>query len=186
MKALIVYGTSYGATKGTADEIARILQEKNIVVKVANVKEEKIKDITGYELIVVGSGMAMGNWVKEAEDFLKKFNKELEGKKLALFISSLRTVEEKDGKTERVAKIRKIGLEDKILKYHLKPLSIGFFGGVLNFSKMGFLTRKTIEIGYKSQIQKYGFKEVEPGMYDLRDWDEIRNWARELAKIAQE
>jgi len=41
-------------------------------------------------------------------------------------------------------------------------------------------------VGYKSALQKHGFKEVEPGVYDLRDWDEIRSWTKELAKKAQD
>ena len=186
MNVLLVYATSYGATKGTSEVIARILREENFDVRVVNAREEKVKDISEYELVVVGSGMAMGNWVSEAEDFLKRFQKDLGNKKLALFISSLKTVEEREGKTDLVAKIRKTGLEDKILKYHLKPISLGFFGGVMNYNKMGFLTRKAMEVGYKSQLQKNGFKEVEPGVYDLRDWDEIRSWAKELAHKARE
>jgi len=186
LKALIVYATRYGATKGTAEEIARILQEENIEAKTVNAKEKKVNDISEYDLIVVGSGMAMGNWGSEAEDFTKKFNKELEKKKFALFISSLKPLEEKMGKSDRVARIRKIGLDDKILKYNLKPVLVGFFGGVLDFSKMSFLTRKAVEVGYKSQLQKQGFKEVEPGAYDLRDWAEIRSWAKDLAQKAKE
>lgn len=185
MKALIVYATRYGATKGTADEIARILQEANFDLKIMNAKEEKVKDISEYELVVVGSGMAMGNWGGEAEDFLKKFHNDFENKTLALFISSLKPVEEKEGKTALVAKIRKIGLEDKILKYHFKPITVGFFGGILDYNKMGFLTRKAMETGYKAQLKKHGFKEVEPDIYDMRDWDEIRSWSKELAKKAQ-
>ena len=57
--------------------------------------------------------MAMGNWTKEAEDFLKKFQKDLENKKLALFISSLKPVEEKEGKTALVARIRKLDWRTK-------------------------------------------------------------------------
>jgi hypothetical protein len=40
---------------------------------------------------------------------------------------------------------------------------------------MGFL---------KPQLEKDGFKETQPDLYDLRDWDEIRNWAKELANKA--
>jgi menaquinone-dependent protoporphyrinogen oxidase len=186
LKALIVYATRYGATKGTADEIARTLREENVDVKIMNAKEEKVKDISEYALVVVGSGMAMGNWVSEAEDFLKKFHQELENKKIALFISSLKPVEEKAGKKARVDRTRKIGLEDKILKYHLKPVTLGFFGGILDYNQMSFLTRKTMEVGYKAQLQKNGFKEAESGVYDLRNWDEIRSWAKELAQKAKE
>jgi menaquinone-dependent protoporphyrinogen IX oxidase len=153
---------------------------------VVNAKDEKIKDISEYGLVVVGSGMSMGNWGSEAEDFIKKFQKDFADKKLALFISSLKPIEEKEGKSDRVARTKKIGLDDKILKYNLKPVMIGFFGGLLDYNKMSFLMRKALELGYKSALQKHGFKEIEPGVYDLRDWDEIRNWANELALKNQE
>ena len=185
MKALIVYATRYGATAGTSDEIGKILREEGFDVKIVNAKEEKIEDISEYDLIVVGSGMRMGKWVDKAEDFLKNFQKEFEQKKLALFVSSMKTVAEREGKTEEVAESRKVALEDIVAKYGLKPIMLGFFGGVIDYNKMGFLMRKTME-WLKPQLEKDGFKESEPGVYDLRDWDEIRNWARELAQKARE
>lgn len=185
-KVLVVYGTRYGATKGTSEEIGKVLQDANFEVKILNAKEEKIKDITEYGLVVVGSGMAMGNWTSEVEDFVKKFHKDLEYKKLALFISSLKTVEEKEGKTALVARIQKVGLDDKILKYQLKPTMTGVFGGTIDYNKMNFILKKSMEIGYKAALQKHAFKEVASGVYDLRDWTEIHNWALELAKKAQE
>jgi menaquinone-dependent protoporphyrinogen oxidase len=185
LKALIAYGTRYGATAGTSEEIGKILREKRFDVKIVNVKEEKIKDISEYDLIVVGSGMRMGKWVSEAEDFLKKFQKEFQAKKLALFVSTMKTVAEREGKTEEVAKSHRVALEDKVAEYALKPITLGFFGGVLDYTKMGFLMRKTM--GWlKPQLEKDGFKETELGVYDLRDWDEIRNWASELADKAQQ
>jgi hypothetical protein len=42
---------------------------------------------------------------------------------------------------------------------------------------MGFL---------KPQLEKDGFKETQPDLYDLRDWDEIRNWTKELERKARE
>ena len=84
MNALIAYGTRYGATTGTSQEIARILTEAGFTVKVANLKEEKIKAISPYELVVVGTGVQIGKWTGEVEDFLKKYEKELAQKKMAL------------------------------------------------------------------------------------------------------
>ena len=185
MKSLIAYATRYGATKGTSEEIARIMEEENIDAKIADLKEEKIKDISEYDLVVVGSTMAMGNWASEAEDFVRRFQEDFGSKKLALFISSLKPIEEKQGKTDLVAKIQKVGLDDKITKYNLKPIATAIFGGVVDYNKMNFLIRKGMEIGYKSPLLKHGFEEVEPGVYDLRDWDEIRSWANDLAKKAQ-
>ena len=183
---LIVYGTSFGATKGTSEEIARILREENFDIKIVDVQEEKVKDISEYELIIVGSSLANCRWNSQAEDFLKKFHKELEQKKLALFVSSVAAIAEREGNTEEIAKIRKIAIEDKVSKYGLKPVATGLFGGILNYNKMGFMTRKGMEIAFKSRLQNNGFKEAEPGVYDLRDWDNIRSWTKELAKKVQE
>lgn len=185
MRTLIVFGTRYGATTGTSEEIAKVLREEGFDVRVANAKKEKIKDISEYELIVVGTGMRMGKWTDEADDFLKKFQKELQQKKLAIFASTMKTVSEREGKTEDVAKMRKEALEDKVAQYNLHPISLGFFGGVLDYNKMGFLFKKTMSF-LKPQLEQDGFKQTQPDLYDLRDWDQIRTWAKELANKAQE
>ena len=183
MKALIAYATRYGATTSTSEEIAKVLREEGIDVKVANVKEEKITDISEYDLIIVGSGMQMGKWTSEAENFLATFHKEIGDMKLALFVSTMKSVSEREGKTEDVANMRKVSLDDKVSKYNLQPIALGFFGGVLDFNKMNFIMRRTMGF-LKPQLEKDGFLEVEPGVYELRDWDEIRQWARELATKA--
>jgi menaquinone-dependent protoporphyrinogen oxidase len=185
-RGLIVYGTSFGATKGTSEEIGRILREENFDVKIADLQEEKVKDISEYGIVIVGTSLANCRWNSQAEDFLKKFHREFEDKKLALFVSSVAAIAEREGNTEEVAKIRKIALEDKISKYCLKPIMTGLFGGVLDYNKMGFLARKGMEVAFKSRLQNTGFKEAEPGVYDLRDWDKIRSWTRKLAKKAGE
>ena len=185
MKTLIVYGTRYGATAGTAEEIAKVLSGEGFEVKVANAKNEKINDLSEYELVVVGSGMRMGKWTDEADKFLANFRKELERKKLAIFVSTMKTVSEREGKTDDVAEMRKVALEDKVAQYNLHPIALGFFGGVLDYSKMGFLFKRTMAF-LKPQLQKDGFKETQPDLYDLRDWDEIRNWTKELARKGQE
>jgi len=186
VKALILYGTRYGATKGTSEEIAKVLQEEKFDVKVVNAQEEKVKDISEYGLIAVGSGVACGRWVNEAEDFLKKFKKEFEKKKLALFVSSVEPIAAREGNIEEVAKMHKIDLEDRVAKYDLRPVAMGFFGGIIDFNRMGFLTRKGMEVAFKAPLRKHGFKETAPGSYDLHNWDEIRSWAKELAKKSRE
>jgi menaquinone-dependent protoporphyrinogen IX oxidase len=184
LKALIAYGTRYGATTGTSEEIAKILREEGFDTKIVNLKEEKIKDISEYDLIIVGSGMGNCKWASEAEDFLKNFRKNFEGKKLALFVSTMITFFEREGKTDDVAKTRKIAIGDKVAKYGLKPIATGLFGGVIDYNRMGFIARKGMEF-FKPQLEKGGFKKVAPDVYDLRDWDEIRNWAKELSKKAR-
>jgi len=182
LRGLIVYGTSFGSTRETSEEIAKVLNEENFDMKIVNIQEEKIKDISDYSLVIVGSSLANCRWNGKVEDFLKKFQKEFKNKNLALFVSSLKPIAEKEGNKDEIAKIQKIALDDKISRYGLKPIMTGLFGGVLDYNKMGFLTRKTMELAFKSRLENNGFKEIRSGVYDLRDWNEIRTWTGELAK----
>lgn len=184
-KVLIVYGTRYGATETTSAEIAKVLQGEGLEVKVVNAKKEKVKDISPYDLIIVGSGLQMGKWTGEPENFLNGFQKELSNKKVALFVSSAgEALIEPEKKTEEVQKNRKLNLEDKAAKYNLRPISMVTFGGVWDFNKMNFLFKRTLS-GFKPKIEAAGFKEIKSGLYDTRDWNVIRFWAKELAaKVA--
>jgi len=180
-KVIIVYGTRYGATEGTSKEIAKILRGEGLDVRVANVKKEKIKSISDYDLVIVGSGMQMGKWTSAADDFLGKFQKELAAKKVAIFVSSAaQALLEYEKKAEEIEKARKQYLEDKAAMYNLKPISMVIFGGVWDYNKMFFLFRKTLA-SFKPKIEEAGFKEVKPGLYDTRDWNAIRAWAKEIA-----
>ena len=144
-KALIVYGTRYGATEMTSKEIADVFRDQGLDVKVVNLKDEKVKDISDYDLVLVGSGIKIKKWTKEPEKFLKKFQKELANKKTALFIScgaKYPLDEDADVETElEYAKTHH--LEEKAAKYNLQPVALGLFGGVYNFNKMGWFFRKT-------------------------------------------
>jgi menaquinone-dependent protoporphyrinogen oxidase len=186
LKTLIAYGTRYGATTSTSEEIAKILTAEGIETKTANLREEKIRDITPYDLIIVASGMKMGKWVNEPKDFLNQFQKELSQKKLAIFVSSMKAFADKLGKTqEEGACSAQEATEEIVAEYSLKPIMIGIFGGVINYNKMGFLERKMMGF-IKPQLEKDGVKEAEPGLYDMRNWDEIRNWAKELSVKAKQ
>jgi menaquinone-dependent protoporphyrinogen oxidase len=183
-KALIVYGTRYGATASTSEEIAKILREEGFEVQVVNAKKEKVHEISGYELVVVGSGMQIDKWTSEAENFLKKFHKELAKKKLALFVSSgPQPLFEHEGKPEKINRSKKKYLEEKAAKYNLHPFALGLFGGVYEFEKWPWWAGKAKPMA-KQQLESAGFKEIKPGVYDTRDWNAIRKWARELvAKV---
>jgi hypothetical protein len=92
----------------------------------------------------------------------------------------MKSVSEREGKTGDLEKDRKLSLEDIIAKYNLDPVSAGFFGRVLGFNKMNFIIRRPFGF-IRPQLEKDGFKETQPGVYELRDWEEIRGWVKELA-----
>lgn len=178
-KVLIVYGTRTGTAAITAQDIARELQNQGVETKVVDAKKEKIESIVEYDLIIVGSGIAMGNWTSEPESFLKKFQKELAGKKVALYVTCGSAAEAMNkGKPEVAANARRKYLEEKAAKYNLAPVALGFFGAIYNFNTMSWIMRKGME-GERPKLAAV-YKETEPGVYDTRDLDGIRNWAREL------
>lgn len=181
-KILIAYGTRYGATTSTAEEISKVLQGEGFEVKVVNLKEEKVKDISKFELVIIGSGMKMEMWTSKAKAFLNKFSGELKKKKVAIFVSSGgRALMEYKGENDEIIRINKKYLEDKASKYDLNPISMTMFGGIWDYNQMSKIYRKFLK-AEKENFIAAGIKETEPGVYDTRNWDEIRNWAKELAR----
>ena len=182
-KILIAYGTRYGATTSTAEEISKVLQSEGFDVKVVNLKEEKVKDISKYELVIIGSGMKMEMWTSKAKAFLNKFSSELKKTKVALFVSSgARALMEYKGEHDEIIRITKKYLKDKASKYDLNPISMTMFGGIWDYNQIGKIYRKFIN-AEKENFIPAGIKETEPGVYDSRNWDEIRKWAKELASL---
>jgi len=180
-KILIAYGTRYGATTSTTEEISKVLHGEGFEVKVVNLKDEKIKDISKFELVIIGSGMKMDMWTSKAKAFLNKFSGELKKKKVAIFVSSgARALMEYKGEHDEINRITKKYLENKASKYDLNPISMTMFGGIWDYNQISKIYRKFINIEKENFIPA-GIKETEPGVYDSRNWDKIRKWAKELA-----
>ncbi len=179
-KALVVYGTRTGTAAITAQEIAQTLQNQGIESKVVDAKKEKIKSISEYDLIVVGSGIQIGRWTGEPEDFLKKHQKELTSKKIALFVNCGSAAEKLNPDKPELAKNAKIKyLDEKAAKLNLNPISFGFFGAIYNFNTMSWIMKKGMENERPKLAAAY--KEIQPGVYDTRDEGATQKWAEELA-----
>ena len=185
-KALIVYGTRYGATARTSENIAETLSEEGLYAKVVNLKKDAVKDINEYDLVIVGSGIQINKWTGEPEKFLKKFHKELTKKKLALFVccGSAEPIDDKTDKAKSIENARKKYLQEKAVKYNLQPIALGLFGGIYNFNNMPWFFRKTMS-AVKPQLEAAGVPQTEPGLYDTRDLNAIRSWTKEVAQTVQ-
>jgi menaquinone-dependent protoporphyrinogen IX oxidase len=179
-KALIVYGTRFGATTGTSEEIANVLRNEGFDARIVNAKKEKVDDISGYDLVIVGSGIMINRWTGEPEKFLNKFQKELAGKKVALFVSSGGlALLEFEGKAEEIESTRRKYLEEKAAKYNLQPIALGLFGGIWDLDHLPWWSGKAMA-AIKQKLEEAGLEETRPGVYDTRDWNAIRNWAKGL------
>ena len=182
-KALIVYGTRYGATANSSEVIADTLRQAGYEVKIVDAKKEKVQSLSEFDLIIVGSGIQMGKWTSEPEEFIKKHQKELATKKLALFVScgGANPLSEGEQKDKELNNAKTKYLEEKAVELKVNPIALGFFGGCYDFNKMSWFFKKTLS-SIKPKLESAGYKESKTGVYDLRDLDAIRNWTKELTK----
>ena len=181
--ALLVYGTRTGTTAKTAELIANVLCQEGFTVRIVNAKNEKVQDISKYELIIVGSGIQMGRWTKEPEQFLRRFQHDLSTKQLALFVScgAAHPLDDTKDPAQEQLEARQKYLESKATQYSLHPIALGLFGAIYDFNKMSWFFRKTMS-GLKPQLEAAGFTGTAPDVYDTRDIPAIQQWSRELAQ----
>jgi menaquinone-dependent protoporphyrinogen oxidase len=177
MKALVVYGSRYGTAAEIAREIAQVIEEEGVEVDLKEDKNVKKTDPDPYDLIIVGSGIKMGKWTKNTIKFLKKNKNILKEKKVALFVSCSAANEEKSremGWNDYLKKVARENLEDE-------PVDMGLFGSKYDpNAKQGMMYKMTMKF-WKKDLEEKGLDTSKPN--DFRDWDEIRDWARNLTKI---
>ncbi|MBA7581699.1 hypothetical protein ES708_23608 [subsurface metagenome] len=102
---------------------------------------------------------------------------------MALFVSSgAKGIEEIEEDKEQTNRARRKYLEEKAAKYGLRPISMRVFGGVWDFHKMPWWSRKAME-EFKLKLETSSIQETRPGVFDTRNWEDVRNWAKELVNL---
>lgn len=174
MNVLILYGTRYGTAEEIAEKMTSQLRDENAEVDLINAKDKNKLDVTKYDLIVVGSGIKMGKWSKNALNFLKKYKKELADRKVALFVTCGAANQEK---TVQEAQEKYL---DKVASKYLmnEPLSTGLFGSVYDPDANHGLLYKLVKGNIQKEMIKMGHDPTK--RYDYRDWDEISKWTLNL------
>jgi len=176
MKALIVYGTRYGTATEIAEEIGKVMKNEGVEVDLVDSRGLKNYDISPYNLVVVGSGIKIGKWTKGSLKFLKDNESALKDKKVALFVTC---------GAANLPETVKVGqekyLDDVAEKYLFnKPISTGLFGSVYDpDAQYGLMYKLANKFMIKKELEKQG-KDTNK-RHDYRNWDEIRDWSRNLA-----
>ncbi len=181
---LIAYGTRYGSTEEISINFKQTLEENGVTVDLINLKAKpkKIPDIANYSGVLIGSGIRIGKWTKEAKKFLKTNVKAINDNKIlvGIFLSS-GEASDPDKKPEAVEKylvkvFQEIGLD---LGGHVL---YDAFGGVLDLtdaSKLGWVNKKIL----KMAASKDPMVELNE-RNDHRDWDQINTFLENfIAKI---
>jgi menaquinone-dependent protoporphyrinogen oxidase len=179
---LIVFASRFGSTDEIAHEIADEIEKHTILTTVLNLRDGmKIPSLEGFDGIIVGSGIKMGRWAKESYEFLKQNQSSLNNKVLGLFVSSGEASNPKTHAEARTKYLEKI-MESTGVSADMMEA----FGGIFDFS-----SRSSYSFFEKKVIQKLA-RSIEGGitidddkMNDFRDWDLIRDWAKNFSHLVK-
>ncbi|OPY26243.1 MAG: protoporphyrinogen oxidase [Methanomassiliicoccales archaeon PtaU1.Bin030] len=175
MRVLVAFGSKYGSTASLAGFIGEELRSRGYEVDVVDLRLDPDPEVESYDIIVLGSPVFVGKWTREARRFLESNGAQLCERKVALFVSCSDVLF-----PEKIESGRKMYLEDVAASVPgLRPVSLGMFGGVIDFSRYGALTKALLAgVGTKKQLAGRGIDVTSP--YDYRDWEQVRSWARAL------
>ena len=158
-KVLVTYASRAGSTMEVAQAVAKELTDRGFAVDLLPVK--KVNHVNGYQAVVVGSAVRMGQWLPEAVKFVEQNQSTLSQVPTAFFAVHLMNMgNDEASRTARQAYLNPV-------RKLVKPQYEAFFSGVGDMSKVSFLDGL---IG----------KMVKSPEGDFRDWDAIRGWAQEI------
>lgn len=84
-KVLVVYGSRHGGTRGIAERIGEVLEAEGLEAEVADAA--RAGEVGSADAVLVGSGVYMGNWLKEPLEFIERNQGALAARPLWLFSS---------------------------------------------------------------------------------------------------
>ena len=164
-KILITYEGQFGSTKEVANAIGSQLGKNNsVIIKHIN----NVKKLNSFDKIIIGSAIQYDKWMPKTIDFIISNQTILETKKVAYFFTCL-VLSKKTIKATKKANgyaTQLINITPKV-----KPLHIGKFAGVLDYSRMSRRQR----FFAKTLFAIIGVKEG-----DYRNWNAIKFWTNSL------
>jgi menaquinone-dependent protoporphyrinogen oxidase len=169
-KILVTYASRTGSTAGVAEAIGQTLAESGAPVEVRPMQE--VTDLAPYRAVVAGSAIQGGRWLPEAMQFVQTHQAALTRKPCAAFLVCM-TLAMGNGKyrehvVDWLQPVRAL----------VRPVSEGFFAGVLDISKIPSLRdRLKFRVSAALGVWSEG---------DHRDWDAIRAWAESISPLLQE
>lgn len=121
-RVLVVFATRSGCTEGIAERIGETLVNLGLDVDV--VPADQAGDPSGYDAVIVGSGVRAGLWHGSAKSWIAKHQETLRTLPVAMFTCGLMVLQGED----KAAEVR--AYTDQIISASgLEPLDVGLFAG---------------------------------------------------------
>ena len=175
MDVLVAYATKHGATRGIAEHIAATLDGRGLQTTLRDVNEAG--DVAGYDAFVVGSAVYLGQWRKEALEFVRRNSAPVRERPTWLFSSGPLRVTGADAEAEdpraaaEASELAQLRCADE-LREAVQPREHRVFFGVLDPDTLGVAERLM-------RVLPGGRKLLPEG--DFRDWDRIDAWTEAIA-----
>jgi len=156
---LVAYASRLGSTKEVAEAVAQQLRDRDETVHVRCV--EDVTDLSQYDAVVVGSAIQRDAWLPEAVAFVEQNRAVLSKVPVAYFVVCMTMCEDTKENRQQVISYIKPVIE------MVKPVGIGLFGGVIDYTKFSWLMQLAM---MEDKIPEG----------DFRNWDAIYEWADEV------
>jgi menaquinone-dependent protoporphyrinogen oxidase len=160
MRILVTYATKHGSTEEVAEVVAERLREAGLGTHLVPASE--VAGLDRYDGVVLGAALYMGRVPHDARHLLKRFHPVLATKPVAVFGMGPLTLREHD-----VADSRRHVDAALARVPDVEPFAVAVFGGVLRPAE-----------------QRFPFNHMPAS--DARDWEVIRAWAEEIARVLYE
>ena len=161
MRVLVTAASKHGATAEIADAIANKIRESNITVD--RVLPETVLAVDGYDAVVIGSGVYAGHWLEPARRLVDHHAAALAARPVWLFSSG--PIGDPPKPDEELVEIAPM-MERIGARGHRT------FPGRLDPATLGFVERAVTA----ALRAPHG---------DFRDFNDIREWAAEIAAALQ-
>ena len=161
-RILVAYASKHRATAEIAEAVANELRQAGDDVDCLSA--EQVDGLDAYDAAVIGSAVYMKRWRPEARRLLKRHAKELTARPFWVFSSGPFGDKPDPSWSEPPRTIKRaehLGVRDHVV-----------FGGRLPLEPTNFLERAMV-------------RDCPPDKRDLRDWDEIRDWARGISRTLE-
>ena len=192
-KILVTYATNSGSTAEVAKSIMQEMQKSGAQVELLPIGE--VRELADYSAVVLGGPMILG-WHRSARRFLHTHKKALAKMPLAVFVTCMSLTKTGETSLQGVPvsvdkalpkppqKAGRLSLKERysLISNYLrpilqacpgKPVSVGIFGGQLNFSHMQWW----------AMIFAILILQAHAG--DHRNWPFINAWAGSLPALFQ-
>lgn len=191
-KILVIYDSGYGATAAAAETIAGILTSEglNIDLSIIGLKKPIV-----YDAALIGSPIRLSQCTPRIKKFLKRNHSALSCMQVAFFFTCMSVINDEPNidfplhidpcfnESNKPRARIKLMENNHAASYYLKsilkiipgisPLSIAFFKGRLNVSKLSMFHRLVM------RFAMFALPEIKDG--DYLNEIVIRDWARSLA-----